>query len=129
MKKVLVFNAPHPFDRTMVWDISEKQSRSAAYIDLFKIMNSELNSFSENPDAVCCALIDLAKADNAEACEALLCYRRNSLEFFNEIEVTSPDSPRIVEKPIRLVTRIVPMQDIVDADVQRQRLDIHLEEL
>ena len=106
MKKTLVFNAPYPFNRTMVWDTSEKYYRDAAYVNLFKILDEELHAFMEAPDTVVCALIELARAGNAEACEALLCYQRNKLDIFQEIEVTSPFGPRLAEAPVKPSTVI-----------------------
>ena len=111
MKKVLVFRAPYPFDRTMVWDVSEKYQRQAAYINLFRILDRELDAFID-PDSVICALLDLARNENPEACEALLCYRRNRGSI-KEIEVTSPFGPRL-EEPPRLV---VAPAEVSDFDV------------
>lgn len=99
MKKVLVFRAPLPYSRTLVWDISSPSSRSEAYVDLFGILDEELSAYEE-PDSVVCALIDLARNGNPEACEALLCYRRNKDgEMFEEIEVTDVNGPRVVTLP------------------------------
>jgi hypothetical protein len=89
MKKTLVFRAPRPLsERTLVWDVSEKYRRDMAYVDLFRILDSELDAYGANPDSVVCALIGLARQGNPEACEALLCYRRNrDGEQFEEIEI------------------------------------------
>lgn len=87
MKKTLVFTASKPFNRTLVYDISSKAARDAAYIDLFNILDVELDVYRQK-DEIICALIDLARAGNAGACEALLCYRRNRQgEQFEEIDI------------------------------------------
>ena len=113
VKKTLVFTSPHPFDRIMVWDISEKYMRDAAYIQLFDIMDGEVNAFFDR-DSVVCALHPLARKGNPEACEALLCYTRNKEPCFQEIEVTSAFGVRLVE-PRRPVI-VVPV-DISDLDM------------
>ena len=89
MKKVLVYRIKHGqfADRTIVWDVSSLQSRNEAYVDLFNIIDSELDAYSD-ADSVTCALLPLARNQNPEACEALLAYRRNKAgEFFEEVEV------------------------------------------
>lgn len=89
MRKTLVFRAKvdHYKERTLVWDISEKYLRDSAYVDLFNIVDRELDAY-RNGDSVVCALISLARNGNPEACEALLCYRRNrDGEKFEEVEV------------------------------------------
>jgi hypothetical protein len=94
IKKTLVFQAPYPHNRTLVWDVSDPHLRGLAYVDLFKILDSELDAYG-TPDAVVCALIGLARSGNPEAAEALLCYRRNHVgEKFEEIEVRLP-SPNL----------------------------------
>lgn len=88
--KTLVFKAPYPHNRTIVWDVSSKWTRDRAYVDLFRILDSELGMYTQ-ADTVTGALLDLARAGNPEACEALLCFRRNRTgEQFEEIEVRSP---------------------------------------
>lgn len=103
MNKVLVFDAPQPFDRTMVWDITDKHNRSAAYVNLFRIFDQELDAFAEDPDTVVCALIKLARAENPEACEALLCYMRDGWDLFREVELTNPTGPKLDWEPRRVV--------------------------
>lgn len=113
MKKVLVFKAPHPFDRTLVWDVSEKYLRDAAYVQLFEIMDEEVNAFFDR-DSVVCALHPLARKGNPEACEALLCYTRNREPFFQELEVTSAFGVRLSEPKRPVIS--VPV-DISDLDM------------
>lgn len=90
MKKTLVFRASRPLaERTLVWDISHKYQRDMAYTDLFRILDAELDAYKD-ADSVTCALIGLARNGNPEACEALLCYRRNKDgEKFEEVEIRS----------------------------------------
>lgn len=98
MKKSLVFRAPLGLgiERTLVWDISKKHLRDQAYADLFKILDNELNSYDQ-ADSVTCSLIGLARNGNPEACEALLCYRRNrDGEQFEEVEVRATSSSTIL---------------------------------
>lgn len=88
----------------MVWDVSEPYLKSAAYVDLFRLMDIELKSFKENPDSAICALLKLARNGNPEACEAILCYLRNRLDFFQEIDVTS--AFRLVEQKERVFVQV-----------------------
>ncbi len=101
----------------MVWDVSEPYLKSAAYVDLFRLMDEELKTFKENPDSAICALLKLARNGNPEACEAILCYMRNRLDFFQEIDVTSPF--RLIEQKERTLVQ-VPMLDADDVEEVEQ---------
>jgi len=109
MKKALVFRirVGEFTDKTLVWDITNKQSRDFAYVSLFNIINSELKPYS-NADSVVCSLYDLASHGNPEACEALLVYRRNNNgEWFEEIDVRLPQTnPVLVEKKEEAVKEV-----------------------
>ena len=109
IKKTLVFSAPHPYDRILVWDVSTKPLRDRAYIDLFQLLDNELDVY-KNGDSAIFALLDLARSGNPEACEALLAYRRNKEgEKFQEIEVRSPgtDVPVLLEIEERMETKVL----------------------
>lgn len=108
MKKTLVFRAPRPLvERTLVWDITLKFQRDMAYVDLFRILDAELDAY-RSADSVTCALIGLARNGNPEACEALLCYRRNrDGEKFEEVEVRSGvTEPVLLDKSQRKVVEV-----------------------
>lgn len=100
MRKALVFRVKVEYqERTLVWDTSEKYLRDAAYVELFNIIDRELGSY-ENGDSVICALIGLARNGNPEACEALLCYRRNKDgEQFEEVDIRRGDFQPVLTDP------------------------------
>jgi len=106
IRKTLVYTAPKKYGRMVVWDITTKALRDIAYVDLFKILNQELGAY-QMPDSVTCALLPLAQNGNPEACEALLCYRRNKMgEQFEEVEIRAPDLPVLLDSEPRPVVSV-----------------------
>lgn len=114
MKKILVYRIKQGefTDRTIAWDVSNLHLRNSAYVDLFNILDKELDAYS-NSDSVTCALLPLARNENPEACEALLTYRRNkSGEFFEEIDLRKAIShPVLSDSPFK-ETKVVKIEDL-----------------
>ena len=89
VRKVLIYRirSSEFTDKTIAWDVSSKSLRDDAYVDLFNIIDRELEAY-KTADSVTCALMPLARNGNPEACEALLTYRRNrDNESFEEVEL------------------------------------------
>jgi len=95
MKRVLILDH---LGRKMVWDTSDKFLRNAAYVNLFRIFDQELNEFASNPDSAINAMIHMARAENPECCEAIMAYRRSSLPAYVEVDVTSPYGPLLFDR-------------------------------
>lgn len=112
IEKTLVFRAPKPFNKTVVWDISTKKRRDNAYLDLFDTLDCEFDLYKNEQDSVTCTLLPLARQGNPEAAEALLCYRRNKTgEEFEEIDVTYPNGPLVLRNDIPEVSIDVDLEE------------------